>query len=154
MTLEGLLVPGENVLASCKGDKGTLYATDKRILLYKEWLRKESIRDLSYKEVTSINLERQPNSKFKTWGIALASIGFFFAIVFSMLKVGPMNVIGILLLLAGLGLIGGSFALPRSYYRLNGPGILMKEEEANRWKGSFKNRDEASKLVQTIRERL
>lgn len=90
MSLEEHLGPGEEV----KSEYGNLYATNERIVDYTSKVFKERLDDISYDNITSVNVIREGEWMIPISGIVILMIGIF-------VGSGFVSVLGVLLIFFG-----------------------------------------------------
>ena len=140
MGLMEQLQPGEEVLARAS----EFYATSRRVLRYQVNRGAETLWQLPYQQIRSVELERPPNHVYMAGGTLLALAGLFVT-----LTVGWVTPILAVPLGVGLIVLGGKGIGKPQYFQLYATVPLPKEEKV--WRIPYLG---SMDLVVAIQERI
>ena len=98
LSLQDILTPGEQILSECK----PFYATSRRIIRFDDRAPDEPMAEISYDQLTAVELMRKPGHRMMVLGTAaIVSALFLTAIGFIFITSIPVLIIGVALLVVG-----------------------------------------------------
>lgn len=116
MPIDDFLLRDERILASARAtSNATLYATNKRIIMYEKAFFKEKMDSLSYPHIVGASLESESYVWLAILGVILAIVGAF------------IRSIGILFIVFGIIAILVGVFYRRAWYQLKVAGLTGKE---------------------------
>lgn len=146
------LLEDEKILANCVDRGVTFYVTNKRLLKHQKsgryFFGKESLQDISFKEITSISLETSRS------GLKIITLGIIFllgGVIWH--RYSPWSfILGILGILTVL--IGIVRAAETGWFQLKGPGLLRNDEESQIWRITQVKSPDVRNFVRVVREQI
>ncbi len=108
MSVENMLMPGERILSECK----PFYATSRRIIRYDDGLDGEPMAEITYPQLTGVQLARKPSHPLMLAG-TVAILGAVFLTL-----VGVIFFTSILALAGGIAMLAFGARGKVGYYRL------------------------------------
>ena len=141
MGLMDHLQPGEEVVARA----GQFYATSRRVLRYDPSTGgKETLSEVPYNRVRSVELDRPPNHVYMASGTIMAASGLFLTLTIGWIT--PLLAIPLGLALIFLGASGTG---KQQYFQLHTTGLTPKEEAV--WRIQYIG---SMDLITAIQERV
>lgn len=160
MPLKEHLLQNEKIIGQCNEGKYTFYASNQRVIKYKQGKRlfdSEVLHDLSYREIRGISLvEQRGHKNAAATGIMLLLIyGVFLYAQYKQLEfiydvnsiMQVAGMIGLILLLYGI-------FYRKNWFEFKGPWMLQNEEERNIWRLKQINESETREFVKIVRGQL
>jgi hypothetical protein len=169
LRIEPFLLDDEQLLASCGTGRGLVCATDVRLLRVERTVLGRRIRDLSYGEVSSVEIAEQGSWQFTILGILLIAVGLLLPREASSLLTGldpahPLRLTsagqqsiwlaGALMVGVGGMLLGLGLFRRRPYVALNGGGLLRARRQRRAWRFATPTPSDARVFAMLVRHRL
>lgn len=167
--IEPFLLEDESLLGSCGTGRGLVCATDMRLLRVEHGLFGRRIRDLSYREVSSVTIADRVNWLLIAVG-ALMALGGYALPRLAPLLIGLIDparplrltaegaqsvmIAGMLVLAIGLGLVAYAVGRRRCYVGLEGPGLLRSCAQRRHWRFPTPTASDARVFAGLVRGRL
>jgi hypothetical protein len=167
--IEPFLLDDEQLLASCGTGRGLVCATDLRLLRVERSLVGRRIRDLSYGEVTSVEIAERVSWPLALLGLVAVAVGLLLPrlIVGVLGLVDPTHpmrltiageqstwLIGALLVALGGILLGLGLFRRRPWVELRGPGLLRLGDQRRAWRFVTPTPSDARVFAMLVRQRL
>ena len=108
-SVEDVLTPGEKILSECK----PFFATSKRIIRFDEDPMGARVAELSYQQVTAVQLTRKPSHPMMAMGTAAFLCGLF------LFSSGFLIITGIPAMIAGIAMLAMGARGSVGYYQLH-----------------------------------
>jgi hypothetical protein len=168
LRIEPFLLDEEQLLGSCGTGRGLVCATDMRLLRVERTPLGRRIRDLSYAEVSSIEIAERVSWLLAFVGTALAAIGALLPrLVQTVLSLAapaqPLRltsageqsiwIVGAVLVGFGAALIGFGLFRRRPYVELHGSGLL-RGRRRRQWRFETPTPSDARVFAMLVRQRL
>lgn len=167
--IEPFLLDDEALLGSCGTGRGLVCATDARLLRVEHTLLGRRIRDLSYREVSSVAVFDRQNWWLALVGVLLALVGY--ALPRTAPQVLPyidggrpmrftpdgaqwLTILGIMLALVGLALVALAVVQRRCWVALDGPFLLRSRAQRRHWRFAAPTPSDARIFATLVRSRL
>jgi hypothetical protein len=167
--IEPFLLDDEQLLASCGTGQGLVCATDLRLLRVERSVAGRRIRDLSYAEVTSVEVAERISWWLAGLGILAAGVGVLLPrLVAGALSLAnptqPMRLtpageqsiwlVGAVLVAIGGMLLGLGLFRRRPWVELHGPGLLRARRQRRAWRFVTPTPSDARVFAMLVRQRL
>jgi hypothetical protein len=167
--IEPFLLEDETLLGSCGTGRGLVCATDVRLLRVEHGPFGRRIRDLSYREISSVTIADRANTALIAAGALLTSLGYLLPRAAPLLLPivdggrplrltvqGTQSVLvaGILLVAIGVLLIAFGAGNRRTYVGLEGPFLLRSRGQRRHWRFAAPTASDARVFATLVRGRL
>lgn len=167
--IEPFLLDDEQLLGSCGTGRGLVCATDMRLLRVERTPLGRRIRDLSYAEVTSIEVAERLSWVVAAVGLLLAVLGTLLpriapALLTATAPGAPLRLttageqsiwlVGAVLVGVGAAMAGFGLLRRRPYVELHGPGLLRMRRQRRAWRFPTPTPSDARVFALLVRQRL
>lgn len=169
MRIEPFLLDDETLLGSCGTGHGLVCATDLRLLKVERTPFGRRIRDLSYREISSVTIADRANAALIAAGLAVLGLGYLLPRVAPLLLAlvdggrglrftaeGAHSILIAGIALIGLGLLLVAFGAGhrRTYVGLDGPFLLRSRAQRRHWSFPTPTASDARVFAALVRARL
>jgi hypothetical protein len=169
LRFEPFLLEEENLLGSCGTGRGFICATDLRLLSVEKTVLGRRIRDLSYREISSIAVVDRFRWSWLLLGLAAAAVGaavprgvpqlLAYLGATRPLRLTPLGELSLVLLggalvLAGLILVGLGLLRRRTYVELDGPHMLRRRASRLRWRFPMPTASDGRVFAALVRKQI
>jgi hypothetical protein len=167
--IEPFLLDDEALLGSCGTGRGLVCATDLRLLKVEHTPFGRRIRDLSYREISSVTIADHADGSLIGAGLLAVAIGYLLPRVAPLLLAlldrgrglrftadGTQSILmaGIALIALGLLLVAFGAGRRRTYVGLEGPFLLRSRRQRQQWRFAAPTASDARVFAGLVRGRL
>lgn len=169
LKFEPFLLEEETLLGSCGTGRGFVCATDLRLLSVQRTWSGRRIRDLSYREVSSVSVVDRLAWGFTMLGAVLIAVGAALPMVaprllaylesgrplrFTSLAEQGLTVLAVALAIAGVLSIGLTVLRRRTYIELDGPHMLRSRRTRVGWRFAMPTASDARVFAGLVRKQI
>ena len=167
--LEPFLLDDETLLGSCGTGRGLICATDLRLLKVEHGPFGRRIRDLSYREISSVTISDHADGKLIWSGLVAIALGYLLPrlapLLLALLDRGrglrftadgtqSIAIAGMALIALGLLLAAFGAGHRRTYVGLEGPFLLRSYRQRHLWRFATPTASDARVFAGLVRARL
>jgi len=167
--IEPFLLEDEALLGSCGTGRGLVCATDVRLLRVEHTPFGRRIRDLSYREISSVTIADRADGTLIATGLLVATLGYLLpraaplllpildggrALRFTAEGTQSISMIGLALIALGVVLVAFGAGHRRTYVGLEGPFLLRGRGQRRQWRFAAPTASDARVFAGLVRGRL
>jgi hypothetical protein len=167
--IEPFLLEDEALLGSCGTGRGLVCATDLRLLRVEQTPFGRRIRDLSYREISSVTIADHADGLLIAAGLLVAALGYLLpraaplllplldggrSLRFTAEGVQSISTAGLVLIALGLVLLAFGSGRRRTYVGLEGPFLLRSRGQRRQWSFPTPTASDARVFAGLVRGRL